>query len=419
MRVVGLTATPYRMKEGLICQPDHFLNHVCYEVKVGRLIEDGYLSKLRSKAAKAEVDTSELHVRAGEYISWEMESLMDQAELVNRACDEIIELTGERRSVLIFCVGVKHAFHVAEALRKRTGQSCETITGDTPPLERAGIIERFRSGDLKYLTNVNVLTTGFDAPNIDSICLLRPTCSPGLYYQMVGRGFRLCDGKDNCLVLDFAGNIRRHGPVDDVTPPIGSGGGPAPVKVCPECREAVNIAVQFCPECGHEFEVSTEARPGDRQHSARASTDAILSSDLPAKPTDTEYEVLDVAYSVHVKRDAPEGHPRTLRVDYQVGWNQWQSEWVCFEHTGYARSKAEAWWRRRSRMPAPRLVEVAVNCAEGGGLATPLKITVRSVPGQRYDSIVDVQLGPVPEAPPDERDEDLPAYEWPEDDIPF
>jgi DNA repair protein RadD len=121
-----------------------------------------------------------------------------------------------------------------------------------------------------------------------------------------------------------------------------------------------------------------------------------------------------------VKRDAPEGHPRTLRVDYQVGWNQWQSEWVCVEHTGYARAKAEAWWRRRSRMPAPRLVEVAVACAEAGGLAKPLKITARSVPGERYDRIVDCELGPVPEAPPDEHDEaELPEYEWPEDDIPF
>jgi DNA repair protein RadD len=419
MRVVGLTATPYRMKEGLICQPDHFLNHVCYEIKVGKLIQDGYLSKLKSKAAKSEVDTSELHVRGGEFISWEMENLMDQSELVRKACEEIIAWTDDRRSALVFCVGVRHAHHVAETLRELTDEPCETITGDTPPLQRAAIIDRFRCGDLKYLTNVNVLTTGFDAPNIDAICLLRPTYSPGLYYQMVGRGFRLCDGKDHCLVLDFAGNIRRHGPVDAVTPPDGSGNGPEPVKVCPNCQEVVNIGVRFCPECEYEFEMSEQAKAGERKHYAKASTDAILSSDLPT-PTDTEYEVTDVAYSVHVKRDAPEGHPRTLRVDYQVGWNQWQSEWVCVEHTGYARAKAEAWWRRRSLSPAPRSAEIAVACGEAGGLAKPLKITVRSVPGERYDRIVDYELGPVPEAPLDEHDEtELPEYEWPEDDIPF
>jgi len=419
MRVIGLTATPYRMKEGLICRPDHFLNQVCYEVPVAKLIKDGYLSPLKSKAAKEEVDTSDLHVRGGEFIPWEMEHLMDQTEVVRRACDEIIELTAERSSVLVFCVGVRHAHRVAETLHKRTGEPCETITGETPALLRAAIINRFRKGDLKYLTNVNVLTTGFDAPNIDAVCLLRPTFSPGLYYQMVGRGFRLCDGKDNCLVLDFAGNIRRHGPVDAVEVNARPGGGAAPVKICPECREAVNIAEQFCPECGYEFELGVEAKPDKNPHDPRAALDAILSTDRPV-PIDTEYEVMDVAYAVHVKRGAPEGHPRTLRVDYQVGWSQWRSEWVCVEHTGYARAKAEAWWRARCRARCPTSVDEAVDLAEAGLLAQTRKITVRSVPGQRYDSIVKYEIGPLPDAPMSDADETgLPEPLWPDDEIPF
>jgi len=421
LRVIGLTATPYRMKDGLICTPDHFLNHVCYEVGVADLIENGYLSPLRSKAARSEVDTTGLHVRGGEFISWEMEQLMDQSDLVRSACAEVADLTADRRSVLIFCVGVRHAEHVAANIREVTGEDCETITGETSPLMRAAILDRFKQGNLKYLTNVNVLTTGFDAPNIDAICLLRPTHSPGLYYQMVGRGFRLCDGKDDCLVLDFAGNIRRHGPVDDINPTTGSGDGAPPVKVCPKCREAVKIAERFCPECGYEFEIAEDARPGSRTHDAKATTEAILSRDLP-KPVDTEYEVQEVAYSVHVKRGAPEGHPRTMRVDYRLAWNEWQSEWVCVEHDGYARGKADAWWRKRSREELPADADQAVALAEAGALATPLKITVRSTPGEQFDRIVDCQLGPIPPRldGADEQDgPELDLPEWPDDDIPF
>ena len=107
-----------------------------------------------------------------------------------------------------------------------SGMECAVVTGDTPSDERAEIISRFKGevvrdmfGEvtkpaLKYLCNVNVLTTGFDAPNVDCVVLLRPTNSAGLLVQMVGRGFRLSPetGKKNCLVLDYGDNILRHGP---------------------------------------------------------------------------------------------------------------------------------------------------------------------------------------------------------------
>lgn len=428
LRVIGLTATPYRMKDGLICRPDHFLNRVCYEAGVAQLIEGGYLSRLRSKAARSEVDTGGLHVRGGEFVSWEVEQLMDQTDRVRSACAEMVELTAERRSVLVFCVGVRHAEHVAQCVREVTGEACETITGDTPPLERSAILDRFKRAELKYLTNINVLTTGFDAPNIDAICLLRPTHSPGLYYQMVGRGFRLCEGKDDCLVLDFAGNIRRHGPVDDMKAARSratseGGSGEAPVKVCPACREAVRIAERICPACGEAFPVAAEAEAGSQPHEGRASTDAILSADR-REPVDTRYEVRDVGYRVHVKRGAPEGHPRTLRVDYEIGWNDWQSEWVCVEHpaNSYARQKAEAWWRRRTHEPVPTDADEAVALAEAGVLAAPAAITVRSTPGERFDRVVGYELDPLPPRldGSDERcDAALPAYGPADDELPF
>ena len=115
----------------------------------------------------------------------------------------------------MFCAGVEHATHVAEAIRER-GVSCATIFGDTPTAERDRIIAAFKRGEIRALASMGVLTTGFNAPAVDLIAMLRPTKSAGLYVQMAGRGTRLAPGKDNCLVLDFAGNVARHGPVDAV-----------------------------------------------------------------------------------------------------------------------------------------------------------------------------------------------------------
>jgi len=326
---------------------------------------------------------------------------------------------------LIFASGVQHGLHVVEELRREHGVECGFICGQTPTAERDHLIARFRRqegqglfGDscqqpLKYLCNVNVLTTGFDAPNVDCIAMLRPTMSPGLYYQMVGRGFRLCEGKADCLVLDFGGNVMRHGPVDDlrVTEP-GGGDGEAPAKECPGCRAIIHAAYANCPECGHAFP------PPERQrHDAEAATEGVLSG----QETVTEYPVLDVHYAVHVKRDAPRDAPRTMRVEYRIGWNKYISEWVCFEHTGYARTKAEAWWRPRSDDPVPDCIEEAVELAEAGSLAPTRAVQVRHVAGEPYDRIIGHVLG---EKPPAVTAGDLagaapPYLPIPDDDIPF
>jgi DNA repair protein RadD len=105
------------------------------------------------------------------------------------------------------------------------------------------------------LTNANVLTTGFDAPSIDLVAMLRPTMSPGLYVQMAGRGLRIADGKTDCMVLDFAGVVEQHGPITAVRPPPKKGDkvGEAPVKVCDSCQEICHLSVKVCPSCGTPF----------------------------------------------------------------------------------------------------------------------------------------------------------------------
>ncbi len=404
VRVIGLTATPYRLKGGLICQPGNILNEVCYEAGLKEMIQQGYLSPLVSRAGRAEANLDGLHIRGGEFIGDEIASAMDTDELVSSACREIVDLTRDRKAVLIFTSSVEHCKHVAEKIKAFSGQECAMVTGETSSGERAEIISRFK-GDfvpadlfgtpkppLKFLCNVNVLTTGFDSPNTDCVVLLRPTNSAGLLVQMIGRGTRLspATGKENCLVLDYGGNILRHGPVDmiavkDKTP----GHGDAPAKKCPKCLALIHAAYQKCPECGYEFP------PPERSNiSQTASTAGVISGQVEH----TDYEVLDTFYAVHEKRYAEPGTPKTMRVDYRIGFNDFKSEWVCPEHTGYARGKFEKWWRERAAIgcPLPATTHEAVALANEGLLASPESITVKSVAGEKFDRITGWRLKPRP-----------------------
>ncbi|MBI5864931.1 MAG: hypothetical protein HZB38_10585 [Planctomycetes bacterium] len=360
----------------------------------------GYLCTLRTKAGSLKPDTQQLHVRGGEFVAGEVEELMDTDNLVLSACREIVEHARDRKSVLIFGSGVKHGMHIADVLRSRHKVECGFVCGETLPFERDEALRRFRAGDLKYLCNVNVLTTGFDAPNIDCVALVRPTLSPGLYYQMVGRGFRLHPGKSDCLVLDFGGNVMRHGPVDRLRT-VGqvTGEGEAPAKECPQCHEIIAAGYGICPGCGHVFPPRE-----NRKHDASASGDGILSD----QASRAEYEVEETFYAVHIKRDAPPDAPRTMRVDYRIGFNNHVSEWVCFEHDGYARQKAVHWWRARSSESVPDSADQAVELAEMGALARTRAITVLRKPNDRYDRIVGYQLDDKPPRPDSE--ENLPEY---------
>ena len=410
-RVIGFTATPFRTKSGPICAPENILNSVCYEIGVRELIVQGYLCPLRTKAGTHKPDTDQLHVRGGEYVANEVEDLMDGDELVRLACREIVQYTPDRRSVLIFASGIRHGQHIARVLRERHGVECGFVCGDTLPFERDETLRRFRAGTLKYLCNVNVLTTGFDAPNIDCVAILRPTLSPGLWYQMVGRGFRLHPGKTDCLVLDFGGNALRHGPVDALRiADSGSGHGEPPAKECPDCHEVIAAGYARCPACGHEFPPRQRSR-----HEAEASNVGVLSD----QPTRSDYEVTDVCYAVHTRRGAPPDAPHTMRVDYRIGFQTYVSEWICFEHPGYPRRKAEQWWRARSNEPVPETAEEAVELAQSGAVATTLAITVERKADEEFDRVVACRLGEKPPrlGSPDDLPEYTPAPK--ESEVPF
>lgn len=374
VRFAGLTATPYRLAGGPVCGPLNILTEITYEARVGDLIRDGYLTRLVSKAGIARADLSDVHTRNGEYIAGELERAVDTDAIVEAACDEIVALCADRKAWIVFCAGVKHAEHVRAALTAR-GITCAAVDGTKAKGERDAAIADFQAGKLRALVNVNVLTEGFDATHIDAVIMLRPTKSAGLYYQMCGRGMRLHPGKSDCLVLDFAGNIVEHGPIDAIRPPKRPGqkaSSEAPVRECPKCHELAPIQARKCEACGYEWPAQENAK-----HDATASDAAILSDEV-AEPK--EWPVYAVRYSKHEKK----GRPASLRVTYTSSGQAFH-EWVLLEHGGILRAKAMTWWMARDESGlTPQNVEAALGCTSR--LKTPASILVREI--GKYPEIV-------------------------------
>jgi DNA repair protein RadD len=375
LKVIGLTATPFRTGSGMLHEgKDALFTDIAYEAPVRDLIDAGYLSPLVSKQPNTRLDVSKVGTRAGDFIARDLAAAVDQDATTRAAVTEIITHGKDRKSWLAFCSGVDHARHVAEEFT-RQGITCRTIFGDTPKEERDAIIAAFKRGEIRALASMGVLTTGFNAPAVDLIALLRPTKSAGLYVQMVGRGTRLAPDKENCLVLDFAGNVRRHGPIDLVRPkrPGDGGGGEAPTKVCPECDSIIALSATECSDCGYVFP-------------AREVKIAPTAATLPVLSPKVEWlPVHGVSYSRHDKRG---GRP-SMKVTYSCGLKSY-NEWVCVEHQGYARQKALEWWRKRAPgCPMPHTVDDAI--AQAGELTRPTAISVRpsgrflEISGYRFD----------------------------------
>lgn len=392
LKMVGLTATPFRTDSGKLCRADALFQGICYEAEVQRLIRGGFLSPVTNQLSETEYDTSRLKVIGGEFSSGDLANLFGEKAKIKRAVQEVVEKTRSRQSVLLFCSGVDHAVLVADELGRMTGERVGLVTGDTLPILREQYLADFRARRLRFLVNVDVLTTGFDAPCIDAIAILRATMSPGLFAQICGRGFRLFPGKENCLILDFGENIKRHGPVDAIdfgkVKSVGSGGD-GPTKECPNCQELIPAGKRQC-FCGWIF----PPREIARHEESADGTSTVLAA--PQK-----WQVVESSARKHIKRNKP--GPATFRMDYVVvepgaSGNLAEktiSEWICFDHDGFARGKAVSWWKKRSKAPPPDSVDAALDLWAGGALASARSITTKQ--DGKFQRVIDWELDEIPE----------------------
>ncbi|HCG6557621.1 TPA: DEAD/DEAH box helicase [Vibrio parahaemolyticus] len=245
IKVLGLTATPYRLGMGWIYQyhtrgqvrteESRFFLDCIFELPIRYLLDENFLTPARMMDAPVlSYDFSQLKpANTGRYKEAEMDMVIDKAKRATpQIVEQIIQYARERKGVMIFAATVRHAQEIHGLLPE--GETAIVI-GDTPTPERDAIIQAFKNREIKYLVNVSVLTTGFDAPHVDLIAILRPTESVSLYQQIVGRGLRLSEGKNECLVLDYAGNS-----YDLYQPEVGD----------PKPDSTSEIITIPCPACG-------------------------------------------------------------------------------------------------------------------------------------------------------------------------
>jgi len=353
--VIGFTATPYRLGAGYLHLGEGaFFHNIVYTIPIKKLQDEGYLCKLTAKGTRKRLDATGIKKQAGDFILRELSIAFDRELITKNIVDELLIYKDLRKKWLLFAIDIEHAEHITSELNNRGIKTACVHSKMTT--NRDKVIQAFKDGQYQSLVSVAVLTTGFDAPDVDLIGLLRPTASPVLHVQIIGRGLRVAPGKEDCLVLDFAGNLLRNGPIDaPVIKVRGKGGGEAIMKECNNCWEIVHAAVRVCPACKKKFEFRHKL-------SSTAADRKLLTLEEWHTVDDTEY-----LYYVGSK-----GIPM-LQVAYQCGHRRFK-EYVCLEHTKYAKHKAHFWWKRRSKITPPRTAREAVELCHT--LSNPVKILV-------------------------------------------
>jgi DNA repair protein RadD len=372
---VGLTATHFRLGHGYIHKGKNALfTKIVYDLskpeQMARLVEEGYLSELITKNTHMRLnpDAPEAKIRklAGDYNMKDASVAFDREYITSEAVKEIIKFGRIYKLWLVFAIDIEHAKNIANTFRVQ-GIKTACVHSELTKAERKEIMRDIKSGVYRAVVNVDILTTGFDAPRVDLIAMLRPTQSPVIHVQAIGRGLRVAEGKDCCLVLDFAGNTSRLGTIDDVKVKQkgeAKPGGTAVVKECPnkKCMVVNHGAAKNCIVCGEKFIFQEKILES-------AGTKEVMKKNK--KKLVEWVDVKDVTYSLHQKS----GSPNSLRVNYKAGFMNF-SEWVCFDHKNFAGYNAKNWvkYRLPSTMELPKNVTELLKISDK--LAKPKRIYV-------------------------------------------
>lgn len=362
LKVIGLTATPYRMGLGLMTNGDIFTDIVydlCNIEGFSRLIAEGFLcplippSRMPNGTPLVTFDVSNVGMSTtGDYNQGELQEAVDKETITYAALSQLVELGQNRRSWMLFASGVEHADHISEMLNTVFGIPTVCLHSKKSDKENEEALKAWKTGKVRAAVSMNKLTTGVDHPPLDLIGMLRPTMSPGLWVQMLGRGTRPYDYtkerdpivraafpyvKENCLVLDFAGNIRRLGPINDPVIPKLKGKGPpgdAPVRICGACGAYNHASARSCVVCGTEFLFAEKI-------SRNASNEEFLRSDLP------QIESFKVDRVVMVAHKTYKNQHNCIKVAYYCGIRTFYEIINVEASANLWRHKSRDWFRQR------------------------------------------------------------------------
>jgi DNA repair protein RadD len=267
LRVLGVTATPFRLGLGYIygdkCKRDArpWFDRLHYRIGIQELQDLGFLCGIRAKEARnIDSDLRGISKSGGDFNLGELSDLMSREIHVGSAVQAYREYGEGRQHVVVFCCTIDHAAKVKDAFAS-SGYVSGIVHSELSLDDRDRTLGEYEAGRINVLVNVGVLQEGWDSPKTDCIILCRPTMSPALYVQQIGRALRIHPGKEDMLILDLSGNITRHGSPDapkiiipgtaeskDSSTSDGAG-----VKKCPKCKEYCGSRMSECPSCGYLF----------------------------------------------------------------------------------------------------------------------------------------------------------------------
>lgn len=343
VKIIGLTATKYRMGQGLLTN-DGVFNEIIYDMTTvdgfNRLLEEGYLSPLIAPSRLSiKLDVSNVGMQRGEFIQGQLQHEVDKAEVTWKALQEAVYFGQNRQSWLIFASGIEHSDHISEMMNK-LGVECASVHSKQTSEYNDAALKAHKELKLRAIVSYSKLTTGLDHPAVDMLVDLRPTISVVLHVQKNGRGMRLFEGKSNCLVLDYAGNIARLGAVNDPVIPRKKGDkqGEIPIKICEACGVYNHISARECSSCNHPFEFKVKIVE-------QASTEALL-KEYQAPIIET-FDVNGVVYNQKQKI----GKAPYMCVTYFSGMNAFK-EFVFPDNTKFRKPFVD-WWKMRCADEVP------------------------------------------------------------------
>ena len=292
-RILGVTATPYRLNWGYIYGDVKTQNpalnwfpDLTYSIDITTLRKQGYLCELE-KWGHSAPDLSRVAISQanGDYKENELSAEMSKEVHLESAVNAVREYAADRRHIVVFAVTIEHA----ELLSNRfchAGYSAAFVHSKMKKATVAAILVAFADGRVNVLVNVGKLTEGWDCPQTDCVVLCRPTKSAALYVQMVGRGLRIAEGKDKCLLLDLAGCLEEHGAPED---PVIKNKPPKKTEwvECPNCGKENEVTAIECAGC-HQLLQSKTCKQCGRENRIDAAVCAYCRWVFPAEEEEEE-----------------------------------------------------------------------------------------------------------------------------------
>lgn len=382
MKLIGFTATPWRMKDGILTETrwwDKVVYNLCDKNMFINLVNKGYLTKLVPYKREIEYNVNNLKTTANDYNLKELQERVNTSSYTVPIIKDVLKKIDEMgcKRTIIFSSGLEHSKNIQEELSKYN-KSSVVIDSTLDLADRINYIESFKQGQVDFLINYNILTTGFDCPEIDCIVVMRPTKSSVLWVQALGRGTRPAPEKEKCIVLDYGGNTHRLGTINDPFIPKKkeskkNGMGKQPVKDCPECGAILHLAEKKCTECGYEFPVKNNL---------------TLNSSEKDLISISEHEII----VAKVNRFFGEAYKsRAGKKMFRIGIDintHIIYEYLDVEGFGFPYHKAKQIWGTFTNIPLPKTIEECVEYEEQGVLNSPYKVRVWLNPPTKYPKIL-------------------------------